>query len=156
MISWAALCWVLACVRPEATDTPPSAPVAAPAPAEPPAAPAAPELPPGLERLAATDVRVAWRGAVGAPASVTRDEAEARALADAIYRRVLAGEPIEALAREHSDDPSGPRGGHLGAWRVGLMVPEYEAALAAVPVGGVTAPVRTPFGWHVARRDPVD
>jgi hypothetical protein len=35
------------------------------------------------------------------------------------------------------------------------MVPEFEEAVAGVPVGQITTPFRTPFGWHVVRRDAV-
>lgn len=35
------------------------------------------------------------------------------------------------------------------------MVPEFEAAVSKVAVGALTEPFRTPFGWHVVRRDAV-
>lgn len=121
-------------------DAGPPAPVEAPAPPE---------------KLAATEILVAWRGASGAPTTVTRSEAEARALAADLRRRATAGEVFEALARTASDGPAGRRGGSLGVWRPGTLLPDVEAAVLALPVGGISEPVRSPSGWHVLRRDAV-
>lgn len=128
-------------------------PQAAEPPAPQPAQAASAE--PVLPKYAATQVLVAFRGAAAAGAGVTRSEEEARALAEEVWRRASAGEPLEDLARETSDGPAAPRGGRLGVYVTGTMVPDFERAVAAVEVGGVTRPFRTPFGWHVVRRDPV-
>jgi len=130
-----------------------------PAP-EPPVEPAvavtpAPLPTPAEPKYAATHVLIAWKGAVRAPAMAERTEAEARTLAESLRKRALAGEDLEALAREYSDGPSAPRGGRLGVYLTGTMVPEFEAAVASVAVGEIGPLVRTPFGWHVVRRDPV-
>ena len=54
-----------------------------------------------------------------------------------------------------SDDASGKRGGSLGAFGPGKMVEPFEKAVAALPVGGLSEVVETPFGFHVIRRDEV-
>ncbi len=110
--------------------------------------------PPAVERLSATQILIAWSGAAGAPPKVDRTEAEAERLARELHQRA-ATEPIEVLARAYSDGPARDRGGQLGVWRVGTMEPFFEAALASVAEGELAPPVRTVFGWHVARRDPV-
>jgi len=106
-------------------------------------------------KYASTHVLIAWNGAVRAPATAERTEEQARALAESLRQRALAGEDLEALAREHSDGPSAPRGGRLGVYLTGTMVPEFEAAVASVAVGEIGPLARTPFGWHVVRRDAV-
>ena len=65
------------------------------------------------------------------------------------------GEDIEkfrAAAREMSDCPSGKsRGGYLGTFPAGTMVPPFEKCLwdETNPEGKVTDPVVTSFGWHL-------
>jgi parvulin-like peptidyl-prolyl isomerase len=107
-------------------------------------------------RYAASQILVAWAGAVGAVPTVTRTEAEARTLAEEIHRRAQAGEDFAALARERSDSPSGRRGGSIGVYLTGTMVPEFESAVAAVPTSSIAPLTRTPFGWHVIRRDAIE
>ena len=65
----------------------------------------------------------------------------------------LAGDALTnkfaQLAREHSDCPSKAKGGDLGAFRRGQMVPEFDkVAFASEPLK-VSDPVKTPFGWHL-------
>ena len=61
------------------------------------------------------------------------------------------GADFATLAQEHSTGPSGPRGGELGWFGPGMMVPPFEAAVASLEVGAVSAPVQTQFGWHVVK-----
>jgi peptidyl-prolyl cis-trans isomerase SurA len=64
---------------------------------------------------------------------------------------------FEALARENSEDASAAGGGDLGWAAPGSFVPEFEQAMNALPVGGISAPVSSRFGLHliqvVDRRD---
>ena len=53
------------------------------------------------------------------------------------------------LARLHSVDPSGSRGGDLGWVYPGDTVPEFERAMNALKIGEVSSPVQSPFGWHL-------
>jgi hypothetical protein len=149
----ASLLLVMACTSgrvPEGPVAPVPEPTATPAPASPLPLPI-----PSEPRYAATHVVVAWRGAVGAGASVDRAEPEAHALAESLRARALAGEALEDLARAWSDGPSAPRGGRLGVYLTGTMVPEFEAAVSSVAPGEIGPLVRTPFGWHVVRRDAI-
>ncbi len=80
---------------------------------------------------------------------------DAEALAGALLLR-LAQEPaaFPALAAAHSACPSGRVGGSLGQIGPGQTVPEFEAALAALPVGRVAPePVRSRYGLHLVRLD---
>lgn len=61
------------------------------------------------------------------------------------------GADFAELAKEHSTGPSGPRGGALGWFGKGMMVPEFETAVAGMEAGAVSAPIQTQFGWHVIK-----
>ena len=72
-------------------------------------------------------------------------EEEAQSLID----QLADGADFAELAAEFSTGPSGPNGGNLGWFGQGMMVPSFEAAVVALEVGEVSAPVQTQFGWHV-------
>lgn len=62
------------------------------------------------------------------------------------------GADFEALARQFSEDPgSAPNGGDLGYFRKGQMVPEFEAAAFSLPIGKISSPVKTKFGFHIIK-----
>jgi peptidyl-prolyl cis-trans isomerase C len=59
------------------------------------------------------------------------------------------GADFAALAREHSNCPSGGRGGDLGSFGPGMMVPEFDKVVFSAPVNAVQGPVQTQFGYHL-------
>ena len=64
--------------------------------------------------------------------------------------RIEAGQvEFGTLARLHSLDPTGSRGGDLGWLYPGDTVPEFERAMNALKINEVGGPVRTPFGYHL-------
>jgi len=73
----------------------------------------------------------------------------ARRLAE--YRRQIEGgtKTFEDIARQFSEDGSAAAGGDLGWSAPGVMVPEFESAMNALPVGGLSAPVESRFGVHL-------
>lgn len=75
---------------------------------------------------------------------------EALARAEALRQRILKGEDFAALARAESDDTgSGQNGGELGSFGRGRMIREFEDAVFSMPVGEISPPVRTQFGYHL-------
>ncbi|WP_345984473.1 peptidyl-prolyl cis-trans isomerase [Sulfurimonas sp. HSL-1656] len=53
-------------------------------------------------------------------------------------------------AKAKSTGPSGPKGGDLGFFQQGQMVPEFNDAVFGMKVGAITpAPVKTQFGYHI-------
>lgn len=71
--------------------------------------------------------------------------------ADLIKARVESGGSFESLAKKYSKCPSGQDGGDLGYFKRRQMVREFEDAAFNLPVGKVSEPVRTQFGWHVIK-----
>lgn len=107
--------------------------------------------------FAASHILIAFKEAQRARPEVTRDKEEARIKAQQLLER-LKEEPglIATLARQESDGPSGPRGGYLGGWKTGAMVPEFQTAVEGTGIGElVPEPVETPFGFHIIRREPM-
>ena len=99
--------------------------------------------------LAAGDFRIKARHILFlvAPGS---DGQESLAKANKAKARIDGGEVLAELAKTISEDPgSKDRGGDLGEFGRGEMVPEFERAAFAAEPGVVTAPVRSPFGWHL-------
>jgi len=79
------------------------------------------------------------------PDAVAKVEKKARE----ILKRARAGEDFAALARKYSEDSSAASGGDLGLFGRGQMVKEFEDAAFSLPVGGISDPVRTVYGFHI-------
>lgn len=71
--------------------------------------------------------------------------------AQALINRIEGGESFASVAKKFSLCPSGQGGGDLGYFGRGKMVKEFEDAAFALPVGELSQPVRTDFGWHVIK-----
>ena len=69
-----------------------------------------------------------------------------------IRKKALKGEDFNALAKQYSQDPSAQtNGGDLGFFTALQMVYPFENAAYNTPVGQVSAPVRTKFGYHILK-----
>ncbi|MCX5686713.1 MAG: peptidylprolyl isomerase, partial [Candidatus Omnitrophica bacterium] len=75
------------------------------------------------------------------------DEKEARALLD----ELAGGANFEDLARKHSSDATASRGGDVGYFRRGQVVPDFEKACMKLNVGETSPIVRTQFGYHIIK-----
>lgn len=71
--------------------------------------------------------------------------------AQSLIEQLNDGADFVALAQEFSTGPSGPNGGALGWFGTGMMVPEFETAVAGLAAEEISAPVQTQFGWHVVK-----
>lgn len=81
-------------------------------------------------------------------AVMTDDQARQR-LEQIRQRLVNGGATFSDMARQYSEDNNAPQGGDLGWVNPGEMVPSFEQAMNALPVGGLSEPVLSPFGWHL-------
>lgn len=71
--------------------------------------------------------------------------------AKALKAEIDGGKEFAEVATANSSDGSAASGGELGWFGAGQMVPEFEAAAAALEVGEVSAPVQSQFGWHLIK-----
>ena len=75
---------------------------------------------------------------------------EALAKANEVRAKILAGAKFEDVAKIESDDTgSGENGGDLGTFGQGQMVPEFDAVVFKAPIGQVTEPIKTDYGYHL-------
>ncbi|MDR3667251.1 MAG: peptidylprolyl isomerase [Ignavibacteriaceae bacterium] len=80
------------------------------------------------------------------------DDATRLAEAQKIYDQIKAGASFEQLAKEKSGDKSNAdKGGELGWFGKGSMVPDFEKACFEGKVGEILKPVKTPYGYHVIK-----
>jgi len=68
-----------------------------------------------------------------------------------VIAEIEGGKSFEDAAKEFSTCPSKERGGDLGFFGEGQMVPEFEKVAFATEVGKVSEPVKTQFGVHIIK-----
>ena len=78
---------------------------------------------------------------------LVRTESEALTL----QKKIKNGKSFENLAKKHSQCPSGKKGGDLGYFGKGQMVPEFDTVVFNMEVGAVSAPIKTQFGYHLIK-----
>ncbi|MFX0047312.1 MAG: peptidylprolyl isomerase [Candidatus Hermodarchaeota archaeon] len=72
--------------------------------------------------------------------------------AQEIYEDIQAGENFENFARQFSTCSSRKKGGNLGEFSKGDMVPEFWNACIKLKIGEISQPVKSKFGYHVIKR----
>ena len=76
---------------------------------------------------------------------------QAQHKAEALLKRIQAGEDFAALAKAESSCPSAAQGGDLGSFGHGQMVPPFEKAAFALQPGELSGVVETRFGYHIIK-----
>ena len=71
--------------------------------------------------------------------------------AQEILKQIKAGGNFEELAKKHSIDAAGAKGGDLGWFGKGAMLPDFEKAVFGLKEGAVSGIVKTKFGYHIIK-----
>ncbi len=106
------------------------------------------------EQIRARHILIRMQGSPITLATGQKDLSDAEALAKAqeIRQKLVQGADFAELARTESNDVgSSSKGGDLGFLKRGRTVPSFEDAAYALPEGGLSQPVKTPYGYHLIR-----
>ncbi len=76
---------------------------------------------------------------------------ESQEAAEAVKRQLEGGADFEQLAREKSLDPSSVRGGDIGFFQKGQLIPEFEQIAFGMKKGDVSGAFKTQFGYHILK-----
>ena len=68
---------------------------------------------------------------------------------EALKKEIEGGADFADVAKEHSDCPSGAKGGDLGEFSPGQMVKEFDEVVFSGDLNTVLGPVKTQFGYHL-------
>jgi foldase protein PrsA len=70
--------------------------------------------------------------------------------ANKVEAALKSGGDFAALAKQYSIDPgTKDKGGDLGFFRKGSMVPQFEAYAFSAPIGQISPPIKSPYGYHI-------
>ena len=108
------------------------------------------------EQVHARHILIAPAGSPAAPPAKEGQkqltDAEAKAKAEEVRAKLVAGGDFALLAKSESADAgSGAQGGDLGSFGHGQMVPEFEKAAFEAKAGEITPVVKTQFGYHIIK-----
>jgi parvulin-like peptidyl-prolyl isomerase len=107
------------------------------------------------ERVQARHILIRFKGSP-VPTGDKKDLTEEEALAKttALRARIEKGEDFAAVAKAESDDTgSGANGGDLGMFGHGQMVPVFDQTAFSQPIGQVSQPVKSQFGYHLIKTE---
>lgn len=103
-----------------------------------------------MSTVKASHILLMYQGSMRSTA--TRSMTEAQALIQQLATQLESGAEFAELARQHSDCPSGKKGGDLGSFGRGQMVKAFEDSAFGLAVGATSGVIETPFGYHLIRR----
>jgi peptidyl-prolyl cis-trans isomerase C len=72
-----------------------------------------------------------------------------REACEGLKTEIEGGADFAAVAKQHSQCPSGQQGGDLGEFGPGQMVQEFDKVVFSAEIGQVVGPVQTQFGYHL-------
>jgi len=93
------------------------------------------------------------------PSAAPKVEQDKKHQAEGLLRQVEArhGSNFSQVAQRYSEDPgSKSRGGYLGAVGRGRFVPAFDSVAWRLAPGAMSGLVRSPFGFHIIRRPPLE
>jgi parvulin-like peptidyl-prolyl isomerase len=107
-----------------------------------------------FERVKASHILIRFKGsnAPARPGQKDLTDEEALAKAQEIRKKLVDGADFAATAKAESDDVgSGSKGGSLGTFGHGQMVPPFEQAAFSLPLNQISEPVKSAFGYHIIK-----
>jgi parvulin-like peptidyl-prolyl isomerase len=107
-----------------------------------------------FERVKASHILIRFKGssAPARPGQKDLTDEEALAQAQDLRKKLIGGADFAATAKAESDDVgSGAKGGSLGAFGHGQMVPPFEQAAFSLPLNQISEPVKSQFGYHIIK-----
>lgn len=66
-----------------------------------------------------------------------------------LKNQIAEGADFGEIAKQYSKCPSGARGGELGEFGQGMMVPEFDRVVFSEALNTVHGPIKTQFGYHL-------
>lgn len=72
--------------------------------------------------------------------------------AEEIYDQVQSGADFAKVAKKYSTCSSKNKGGDLGSFPKGTMVPEFWDACVSLKINEISRPVKSRFGYHIIKR----
>ncbi|MCU7937928.1 MAG: peptidylprolyl isomerase [gamma proteobacterium symbiont of Bathyaustriella thionipta] len=82
--------------------------------------------------------------------SIINDNEQVIQRLNQIRKRIINGEDFATMAKAHSEDTSSAtRGGDLGWFKPGTMVPQFEKAMETLQTGDISDVIQTSFGYHI-------
>lgn len=104
-------------------------------------------------RFAGEDLLNASHILIRLPQNATKEQqTAAKVKADSIYTALVKGADFAETAKAYSEDQgSAQRGGMLGQFGKGMMIPDFENAAYALKKGEMSKPVLTPVGYHIIK-----
>ena len=106
------------------------------------------------EQVTASHILIAYKGSAAPTGKDKKELTKEEALAKVkdLRAKLVAGGDFAAIAKAESDDTgSGSNGGSLGSFGRNQMVPPFEQAAFSLPVGQISEPVETQFGYHLIK-----
>ena len=105
------------------------------------------------KRTAQGEIKVAHLMIRMNPNAAKADSLTARKKIDELYSRLKKGESWDKLVAQFSEDAgSAANGGEIPPFGTGRMIPSFEeAAFKLQKPGDLSAPIQTPYGWHVIK-----
>jgi len=107
-----------------------------------------------FEEITARHILIRMQGASVPlrPGQKELSDAEALAKAKELRQKIADGADFAKIAETESDDvSSGAKGGVVGPFRHGQMVPSFEQAAYAMKPGDLSEPVKSQFGYHIIK-----
>jgi peptidyl-prolyl cis-trans isomerase C len=107
-----------------------------------------------FETAKATHILIRYKGSPVPVRAGAKDLTEEEALAKAqeLRKKLVAGGDFAATAKVESDDTgSAAAGGELGSFARGQMVGAFDQAAFSLPVGQISEPIKTQYGYHLIK-----